>query len=366
MILFYKYPDGIPSTSIQLLGLQHLRFFAAAMVLVGHLLDNLERGILGEPQTFDFLRAFPWHSGVDVFFVISGFIMYFLMHDQFGSKDVAGEFLLKRLVRVIPLYWIFTTLMLVAMLSFPENVNNNEISLEHVLLSYLFVPAAAPSGQLTPILSVGWTLNLEMLFYIFFAISLVFKRWIGLAFIVGSLLTLIIIAQFATFAPTPFKVWGYPVVIEFLFGIAVAAVYTRGLRLVDWMRLPIIATAIALLLIFEAVGATEFSQRWLFWGVPSAMIVAATVLCEDRSGWISGILAHAGDASYALYLSHLFVIRAVGIGFGMVGINHAGLFLLTGFTAAVAASIAVFWLIERPILTRLRPLVTARTSPFQA
>lgn len=366
MILIYKHPDGIPSTSTRLQGLQHLRFFAAAMVLVGHLLDNLERGSLEGAQTYDMLRAFPWHSGVDVFFVISGFIMYFLMHDQFGSKGVAREFLLKRLVRIIPLYWIFTTLMLVAMLSFPESVNNNEISLGHLLLSYLFVPAAAPSGQLTPILSVGWTLNLEMLFYIVFSISLTFKRWLGLTFIAGSLFTLIMIAQIASFAPVPFKVWGYPVMLEFLFGIAIAAVYTRGLRLIDWMRLPVIATAIVLLVIFESMGPTEFSQRWLFWGVPAAMIVAATVLCEDRSGRISNILVYAGDASYALYLSHLFVIRAVAVGFGLVDINHAGLFLFTSFTAAIAVSIGVFWLIERPILTWLRPLLITRSEATRA
>ncbi|WP_273144034.1 acyltransferase family protein [Oceanicaulis alexandrii] len=358
MRLLYIHAGAARST--QLHGLQHLRFFAAAMVLVGHLLDNLERGILGEAQSFDILRTFPWHSGVDVFFVISGFIMYFLMHERFGAKGVAWEFLLKRLVRIIPLYWIFTTLMLVAMLAFPEAVNNSDISLRHVLLSYLFIPAEAPSGQLTPILSVGWTLNLEMLFYIVFAISLLFKRWLGLAFIIGSLLALILIAQFASFAPAPFKVWGYPVVLEFLFGIAIAAAYTQGLRLVRWMRWPVIAAALALLVTFEAMGANEFSERWLFWGMPAAMIVAVTVFCEERPGRISTLLAYAGDASYALYLSHLFVIRAVGIGFDMVGIGHAGIFLFTGFTAAIAASLMIFWFIEQPLLTRLRPLVTAR------
>ena len=82
--------------------LQVLRFVAAFLVLCGHAQQALVKLASGTPRPWSVIPL-DWGLGVDIFFVISGFVMYYMMHDRFGVPGVAADFLRRRVIRVVPL-----------------------------------------------------------------------------------------------------------------------------------------------------------------------------------------------------------------------------------------------------------------------
>lgn len=344
-----------PRTEIR--SLQVLRLLAAVMVVIGHVMDILRRGhVEGLPPITDPTRM-PWHSGVDIFFVVSGFVMYFLMAGRFGEPGVTRQFLWRRLVRIAPLYWIFTILTLVTMVVIPGQMNNNIIDLGHVLASFAFIPWPAPGGALTPILSVGWTLNFEMLFYGVFALALMFPRRIGLAFMAVIFAVLILNSRFGFQDFPPLTVWGFPIILEFAFGIGLAALYLGGVRLPSWARLVLAAVGVSLLILAGFLALEGFQVRWYAWGIPGTLIVAAFVLGRDFSdNTLTRLLVVGGNASYALYLSHLFTLRGVGLVWEKVGWSSPHLYAVIAVAASIAVGVIVHIFLETPILDALRGL----------
>jgi peptidoglycan/LPS O-acetylase OafA/YrhL len=344
-----------PRTEIR--SLQVLRLLAAVMVVIGHVLDILRRGhVEGLSPITDPTRV-PWHSGVDIFFVVSGFVMYFLMAGRFGEPGVTRQFLWRRLVRIAPLYWIFTILTLATMLIIPGQMNNNIIDLGHVVASFAFIPWPAPSGDLTPILSVGWTLNFEMLFYGVFALALMFPRKIGLSLLAFIFALLILNTQFGYRDFPPLTAWGFPIILEFLFGIGLAALYLGGVRIGLWVRLTMAGLGVGLLILAGHLALDGFDVRWYAWGIPGTLIVAAFVLGQDFSDTrLTRILVVGGNASYALYLSHLFTLRGFGLVWEKVGWSSPYLYAMLAVVASIAVSVMVHLYLETPILNVLRGL----------
>jgi exopolysaccharide production protein ExoZ len=334
---------------------QTLRFIAAAMVLVGHLQDALRRGRIPGLAPFDDPTGLPWHSGVDIFFVISGFMMYVMAVDQFGRSGAPAAFMRRRMIRVAPLYWAFTLLAVLTVVVLPERVRTTELSLVHIVASLLFVPWRAPSGGLVPPLSVGWTLNFEILFYSVFALGLLFRRAIGLTVITVILFALMIPRLlFPDAVGDQLDAWGFPITIEFLYGILIGRLYLANIRMPDLLRLAIVLGALAALSIGNQAGFNAFQGRWFFWGVPAAAIVAATVLGRDLPDrfW-SRALVLCGNASYALYLSHLFTLRAVGVAWSSLHLNSVAAYFGLAVLSSVLVSIAVYQWFERPLLVWL-------------
>jgi exopolysaccharide production protein ExoZ len=142
-------------------GLQFLRAFAAIMVLIGHAIAEAEH-YFAISLHLDFI---PWTRGVDIFFVISGFIIT-LSATRYKGRPFA--FLQRRVMRVVPLYYVFTTLMVFTVFFFPNGPKDTVFDLSQILSSYGFFPYARLDGRIAPILSLGWTLNYEI-FFTFFA-----------------------------------------------------------------------------------------------------------------------------------------------------------------------------------------------------
>lgn len=348
-------------------GVQALRFLAAAMVLVGHVQDALGRGRIAGLAPLADPTGLPWHAGVDVFFVISGFVMCHVAADAFGRPGAAVEFLRRRLVRVAPLYWVFTGLAVATALGLPGRVEHDEVALGHVAASLAFLPWRAPSGLVVPPLSVGWTLNFEMLFYAVFAVGLLFRRTVGLPVIVAILAVLALprlVAPEAIGVQVGF--WGFRITFEFLYGIALARLFAAGLRLGGLARLGLAVAAVAALVAGKAAGFDGFHDRWIFWGVPAAMIVAAVVLGPDLpQGRWSRLLVLGGDASYALYLSHLFTLRGLGLVWSAARLGSVGGYVATAVVASVGVAVVVHLGFEKPLLARLRRRASA-TGPALA
>jgi len=329
--------------------LQVLRFVAAFLVLCGHAQQALVKLTGGAPRPWSVIPL-DWGLGVDIFFVISGFVMYYMMHDRFGVPGVAADFLRRRVIRVVPLYYLFTTLTLVMGLvlhvPLPSTIR--------IVFSYLFLPGPTCDLYCTPLLTLGWTLNYEMMFYLVFAAGLLLPYRRGLMLIVGILLLLIAIA-----APTPpdwrmIRFWGLPITLEFVAGMGVAHMFLRGMTIPRVLAWTIVAAGFALAVLFYQIGAYDTIGRPFTGGLPAVMIVTASVLGLEprrRTRWIGWLIA-GGNASYALYLSHPFAIHVGEVLDARLGLSarSPALFLAMVILGALIGSAIVHVGIEKPML----------------
>lgn len=318
---------------------QILRFFAAFAVLLRH------SAYLLIPGTSVFW-LFPWSAGVDIFFVISGFIMAWLTDEQFGKPGVGVKFLLRRAVRIVPPYWFFTTLMILAALLASTEVRNATLQPAQILSSYGFVPWPRGDGKLNPILSQGWTLNYEAFFYLAFAASLLFRR--GLALLAAGFVCLVLLHPFVARDWFVLYFLSAPIILEFIGGAAIAVLYLRGVRLSATGSLLCAATAVAAFLVLRQIGLAE--GRFLFFGVPAILVCASLILRPEpeRTGPIRRALQAGGDASYTIYLSHTFSIHAAAILWRQLGLDLPWLGVALEVAIAIAAAMLFYRIAERP------------------
>ena len=346
--------------------LQILRFVAASMVLVSHLNHEVsQRPALA--RGFAPFAPVWWAGGVDVFFVISGFIMYHIAADQFGRPDATRRFVERRLVRLVPPYWAFTLLALVAMALVPGQMAHNRLSAAQVIGSFMFWPVLAPDGRPTPVLILGWTLEFEMLFYAVFALGLRWPHRRGLAVIALVLAGLALIGL-SPGLPMPLRFWANPIVLEFLLGILIAMVFRRGIRLPAAAALALVLGGIIALVWVQAMGWPGVAWVWRFaWaGLPSAAV--ATGLALVRMPPVPPRLLRPmvvlGDASYALYLSHPFTLSLVAIGAERLRPGGAWGYIAVAYAASLGAAAALHLMVERPahhwLLARMRRAPGAR------
>jgi len=176
----------IESPDRDVISVQMLRAIAATMVVFVHMDLQLQR--LHYPTLGTNWMA----SGVDIFFVISGFIMWTSVERR--PEMTASSFFRNRLIRIVPLYWFATTLVLMVALIAPQVLNTTVLRPWHAIASYLFIPARHPTtGLFWPLLIPGWSLNYEMLFYAIFAIAIALsghpraRRFLLIAAMLGGL-----------------------------------------------------------------------------------------------------------------------------------------------------------------------------------
>lgn len=327
---------------MRLYNVQCLRFLAAAAVLIGHT-QHESAARLSPPWFF-------WGAGVDVFFIISGLIMYVQSSEAFGRPGAASEFIRHRLQRVVPIYWIFTALMIASTLLLTAHIDHKQTSAPHITASFLFFPWPNEFGKLHPILGVGWTLNYEMLFYAIFGASLLFRR--GILVLLSAFAALLVIGAVSPAGAWPLRFWGAPIILEFLFGIGLGAAYLRGMRLSLSAGVALAFAGVAALLVIRYLGFKDETWRFATVGLPALMIAAAFTLTpqpSDKKGWI-GWMVLAGDASYALYLSHPFTINVVKLAMQKAGFAQPYLFFGVATAASIAASIVIFLVVEKPII----------------
>lgn len=329
--------------------LQILRFFAATLVLFGHVQQEIGHHLRDSAEHFVPLTFMDWGLGVDIFFVISGFIMYFLTSDCFGQPHATLNFLTRRIRRVVPMYWLFTSLMIVAMLLFASHVTHFQIVPLHVVLSYLFFPWPRADGELFPVLALGWTLNYEMFFYLIYAMALLFPKRIGLTLLAASFAALVAMADLMPQQMQILKFFGQPIIFEFLFGIVCAMVLERGIRISLPAGLFLVFAGLAGAVMMKSFGIGQYTSRAITGGLPATLIFLGFALVKSNyEEWrFSRALSLGGDASYALYLSHPFSIIATAICLSRLPVHSPWIDVATMMSAAFAVAVAVHFLIER-------------------
>jgi peptidoglycan/LPS O-acetylase OafA/YrhL len=279
------------------------------------------------------IRAWPnFSAGVDLFFVISGAVMVLSTRTLATRPNPARRFIARRLRRIVPLYWLLTATKLA--LATTTLAPHTAPTPWNIAASLLFIPSRDATGAIRPILPIGWTLNFEMLFYALFAAALA-RRASPL-----SITPILAALALAGFWRTP--AWPAPLslangmVLEFAAGMALA---TWPLRPPLWLA-PLAAAA---LLTLPSCGP----WRFLTWGAPATLLIATAIAHEARlAPKIPRLLLTLGDASFATYLIHPFIIAAL---------SHAGPpGTLAAIPASLAAGLALHRYIDAP-LQRPRP-----------
>ncbi len=335
-----------------LVSVQALRALAALAVVTYHALQWAHGG-------FEIGRA-----GVDVFFVISGLIIWRVT----ASRETdPREFVWRRLTRLVPLYWLATLgvfgVALVQPLFLPEVIP----SWPHLARSLVFIPHLDPRGLPFPTLPPGWSLDDEMIFYLVFAIALIGPaRWRGRTVFTG----LLALSVFGFLFPEHYYFLGFnPMLLQFAAGAGLGAAAAHGQLRSRALGAVMLAAALATWIAVRP-GAV-FTELWrpLLWGVPAVLTVAGVVSLE-RGGAFAGLSERVrdaavwfGDGSYAVYLMHL---PATAIVAHTVGWSQVWLFLPLSIAASFAAGLAARAWVEKPLLNLLRRGPAARRQAVRA
>ena len=357
-------PGADRSAGSILPSVQWLRAIAAMMVVVHHTnfhADWMREQAGAVPSA---LSSIPWSFGIHVFFVISGFIMI-LTTRNFGEPGAWRVFLLRRIIRIVPLYWILTSVVVVILLISPRSVEIVGNKLAYIAGSYFFIPVLRAPDDLRPILGPGWTLNYEMYFYAAMALATLWPRRLGVAILIGAFLGLSWVGRDLDKSAPILFAWTDGIILEFLLGIFLGLLYETGRRIHG-------ALAVCLILAGTALAIPEFPLPAVFSaGVPAVMIVAGFVLCPPlKDTMATGWLTHLGNASYSIYLSHILVLRPFrDVWVRMVdGPWSPLLFLCGGVVLSAAVGCLIHHFVERPVTRYLNQRVRARanTAPLVA
>ncbi len=254
---------------------------------------------------------FPWNAGVDIFFIISGFIIIHASAPLFatGRRGVL-TFLRRRFTRIIPLYWLATALYLASLHWNHSAGAQSQGGALFIAASFLFIPWPRPDGVMQPAYSLGWTLNYEMFFYVTISLFLLLPRARAIPAAIAFFAALIVLGALVPL-PNPIAFWTSPLLLEFCAGMALAQARASGITLPASARLALAAAALILWHINAAIPPGS-ARVWAYGG-PAFLLMAAATLAPPFSAHtrLSRLALPLGAASYALYLFHPFVIAAL-------------------------------------------------------
>ncbi len=369
--LFRQYAPDSPSPRHHLWSIQYLRAIAASMVVYHHARDRLP----------EFTAALPspiGQAGVDLFFVISGFIM---VVTTWSRPTGPGAFMLRRAIRIVPAYWIYTTLLAFVIVAFPSALRLT-VTPEHYPYSRLFIPHMSPFNQVAPLLQPGWTLNYEMFFYLAFAVALTSSAAYRVMVVMLMLGGLIVAGWLFPPSDPALLTYTSPLMLEFVFGAVIGHLYAMGQleRLgtaAGWSMMAAGAAlaAIATAFILPTRPLFDFDDatiRVTTYGVAGALVVTGALAWETaapmtRPSRPMQFLGLVGDASYSLYLTHLIAIGLLRVvwtklSLGTEGLPWALAFVAGSFVTSIALAVPAYRLLEQPLTRAAQRIVKNRLT----
>jgi exopolysaccharide production protein ExoZ len=324
--------------------IQYLRALAAMMVVWAH-------SVFIIPSIAERLGS-PYFggSGVDLFFVVSGFIMVVTTS---RIEVSAQKFLLLRIIRIVPLYWLAT----LAWIAYKASQHSFQgLYPVAIAKSLLFIPYSSPEFPrgAWPILQNGWTLNYEMFFYALFSLSLAAPARVRLLALSVTLVLLVVIGKvFGPFAHAVASTYSNPYLLEFVAGMILAQSWSRG-----GLRDSLPQSLFLIVFGFYCLGS--LSSRLTVLG--GAFLVVAGCLNPKVCAIQNRPLLELGNASYSIYLTHQFVLEALAWSwtrvFPLVTWTSSVFFTSLALVLCALAGCLCYRFIERPLTSRLRKLVT--------
>jgi len=341
--------------------IQWLRAIAAIMVAMHHAIyysDSLSHQFGGR----EFAGFFSLSFGIHIFFVVSGFIMIHTT-DNFGDANAWREFLARRLIRVVPLYWLLTTVMVIGLIISPHSLDIATDKFKYILGSYFFIPVLRTDGDLRPILGQGWTLDYEMFFYVAFAFAVSLPRRWAISLLTLGFVGLAWAGRNLDISTPVIFTWTDGMILEFLLGVYVGLAYEKNYRLPGWVASLCIVVGLGL-------GVMDFPGPTLIVaGIPATLVVGGFVLGPRRKDtFATGLLARVGDASYSLYLTHAIILKiCYQAWITAVGDRlPVSVFLVSSMFAAILTGLLVYYLVERPMTKFLRSKLLRPSKPAPA
>jgi len=361
-----------PALPGRLNNIQALRGVAALSVLFYHLGLFIRDGIFAGQSGFP---AGPWDqgwAGVDLFFVISGFIMVWTTRDISSSIRSSADFLWRRATRIYPLWWICAGIMVVYFIlaynmpAAPDRVSGPHEAWSYALKSFALLPQESP-----PLLGLGWTLIHEMWFYLVFALILLFPRkWLLPSLLIWGVLTLIHYFSAGAVDPSQAvrKLMSSPLNLEFIGGALVAWFLLKHSPTSRSAAALIFAIGVIWVLLAMIFNIRFFAEdhhfiRMVVYGPAMVFLVwGSTAMTLTGTLSVPKWLIHLGDWSYALYLIHYIVLIAMKRGleeFGLNDIFGGGvlaiiIFSIGAIVISLIASCIMHKLIERPLIRWFR------------
>lgn len=345
----------------RLFHLQALRGLAASLVVLSHSVDATQGGLYAQFEVSGYF-------GVATFFIISGFIIYKTSGQSFGSLRGAADFVVKRLLRIFPIYWI-ATLLFVAF-----SPHRASYSLTEIICSLLLIPHYMHvTDGMNPLVGQGWSLHYELLFYGLFAVGLLGDRLTGILLPIIALLSLFIYGQFirpdsdATGPLTLLQYYSRPIILLFPIGIAIALLEERLQQFEVlgpfWAMLMLITVWFWFTLTTPLTEADlmAFPVILVIWGL-GALCVFVSVFGRRIEDRFEKVAEAFGDASYSVYLFHAFVLSIlVRLKFQAA---HPVLYVIVALIGANLVGYLIYIFIENPILIRSRRALLGPTIPM--
>ena len=349
--------------------LQYFRAVAAILVVLYHAASVFGPGGYQPVQSWESVFLFG-HAGVELFFVLSGFIICWVHFDRLGAGGGVLGYIRKRLVRIYPA--VFLVVFAWAVLRYaggmPMRPIEYLVSLTLIPFEFVYAPPAL------------WTLTQEMAFYTLFLLAFI-RRWLFLAVLlvwgVADYVLTMVPALSAVRATIPLVGTGY----SFLFSFGVAAFFVVRARppIPAWGKM---ALALIGLAIFACAAAQDVALQlgpvlptdperaaraltpWFGIAATLWIIVLADPAVRLR-GRAHEVMMLLGNASYAIYLWHEIPQRVVGRLVGSIGLagpemRAVGLALIV--VSGIVLGVLVYQFVERPLLRRINAMLDGRAA----
>lgn len=321
--------------------IQSLRAFAAMSVVLFHIGAKIAAIYPGS-----FTNPFSMgNSGVDLFFIISGFVMLYTIES--GSYQNAWHFLKNRFIRIIPLYWFTTTIFVILLLSVPGIFQSYNFDLVHSICSYLFIPQSKP-----PVVSIGWTLVYIMFFSMVLSVCIAagFTSrivWVTFLFMISYLVGL----SLPELKVSPvFDLVTSELLLEFCIGMLLFIFFERGVRVGLLPAVCFIALGLAA---FHLLAGTP---RLYSYGMPMALITGGVLLSRRELLNIKA-LHFIGDSSYSLFLVQVFTVPACGVLTRKLAPDitvYLIPMIIIYMAVTFVSAISLYFVVEKPVTVILR------------
>lgn len=319
--------------------IQILRAIAALMVVAYHTVGTSEKYSL--PTNFIYNVDNWGAAGVDIFFVISGFIMVYIQHKKQRSPF---QFLADRVERIVPLYWFLTLFLATLVVVLPSAFNTREFDLSFLLSSLFFINFIS---DIEPLVYVGWTLEYEMLFYLVFGLSLLVKEEKTSLLLTAVVLSVIVLLGVNS------------IVFEFIYGMLLGYIFNKIKHV---QKKSIYSIGIFLGFALLVVSSNFDLLRNLKWGLPAVLIFLGFLFIKPIE---NKILRKLGDASYSIYLIQVFTIPVFYKIVSKLPTQFpfaAELYVIMCMLATSIVGLILYWAFEKPIIYIIRRIKSSNQS----
>lgn len=340
---------GKSSTNLQ--SIQIMRGIASLLVLLEHI--SIKGGQYGNGALNGFSVG---GAGVDLFFIISGYIMCVSTYDQ--PLNFA-QFIVRRIKRIMPLYWLVTTVALIVFLYKPTLINSSGGE-TGIFVSYTLFPNGKKFLNAN-----GWTLSYEFFFYFIFGCFIHKGTYKAIKASSLILMLLTIIGLCYHFNEPLLFFSTDSLLMEFVFGMGCFYLFNKkSIGLNHKYGIGLFITGVLLFALQISIGATNY-QKWqgLLWGITILLIFIGLLSLEGlmrRSSFlIKTLLLEIGNSSYSLYLIHPFTLSGTAIclkHFGMA--SNPYLFSIILLTISVVTGHLVYLYVERPLIAFVKKITS--------